>query len=300
MDYETILYQVSHNILTVTLNRPAKLNAFTRQMMLDLIDAIDRADADDDVRAVIITGAGRAFCAGADLSDGAAVFDFAKGDGVRDPGGPVKSTGEVDWSHDAVRDTAGQVTLRMFDCLKPIIAAINGPAVGAGATMPLAMDLRLASRNARFGYVFSRRGIVPEACSSWFLPRLVGISRALEWSLSGRVFDAEEALAGGLVRSLHEPDELMAAATAIAREMVDNCAPVSIAMIRQMYWKMLGAGHPMEAHKVDSKGVFARGRSSDATEGVVSFLEKRPPRFVDPVSSGMPPFFPWWKPRSYG
>jgi enoyl-CoA hydratase/carnithine racemase len=300
MDYETILYQVSHNILTVTLNRPAKLNAFTRQMMLDLIDAIDRADADDDVRAVIITGAGRAFCAGADLSDGAAVFDFAKGDNVRDPGGPVKSAGEVDWSHAAVRDTAGQVTLRMFDCLKPIIAAINGPAVGAGATMPLAMDIRLASHNARFGYVFSRRGIVPEACSSWFLPRLVGISRALEWSLSGRILDAEEALAGGLVRSLHEPDELMAAATAIAREMIDNCAPVSIAMIRQMYWKMLGADHPMEAHKIDSKGVFARGRSSDATEGVVSFLEKRPARFVDPVSSGMPTFFPWWKPRGYG
>lgn len=299
MDYETILYQVSHDILTVTLNRPAKLNAFTRQMMLELIDAIDRADADDDVRAIIITGAGRAFCAGADLSDGAAVFDFAKGDGVRDPGGPVQSTGEVDWSHAAVRDTAGQVTLRMFDCLKPIIAAINGPAVGAGATMPLAMDIRLASRNARFGYVFSRRGIVPEACSSWFLPRLVGISRALEWALSGRIFAAEEALAGGLVRSLHEPDELMPAATAIAREMVDNCAPVSIAMIRQMYWKMLGADHPMEAHKVDSKGVFARGRSSDATEGVVSFLEKRSPRFVDPVSSGMPPFFPWWKPRGY-
>jgi enoyl-CoA hydratase/carnithine racemase len=299
MDYETILYQVSHNILTVTLNRPAKLNAFTCQMMLELIDAIDRADADDDVRALIITGAGRAFCAGADLSDGAAVFDFAKRDGVRDPGGPVKSTGEVDWSHPAVRDTAGQVTLRMFDCLKPIIAAINGPAVGAGATMPLAMDIRLASRNARFGYVFSRRGIVPEACSSWFLPRLVGISRALEWSFSGRIFAAEEALAGGLVRSLHEPDELMAAATAIAREMVDNCAPVSIAMIRQMYWKMLGADHPMEAHKIDSKGVFARGRCSDATEGVVSFLEKRPPRFIDPVSSGMPPFFPWWKPRGY-
>lgn len=300
MDYETILYQVSHNILTVTLNRPAKLNAFTRQMMLDLIDAVDRADADDDVRAIVITGAGRAFCAGADLSEGAAVFDFAKGDSVRDPRGPVNSAGEVDWSHNAVRDTAGQVTLRMFDCLKPMIAAINGPAVGAGATMPLAMDIRLASRNARFGYVFSRRGIVPEACSSWFLPRLVGISRALEWSLSGRIFDAEEALAGGLVRSLHEPDELMTAATAIAREMVDNCAPVSIAMIRQMYWKMLGANHPMEAHKIDSKGVFARSRSGDATEGVVSFLEKRPPRFVDPVSCGMPPFFPWWKPRSYG
>jgi enoyl-CoA hydratase/carnithine racemase len=300
MTYQTIRYALADNILTITLNRPEKLNAFTSQMMLDLIDALDRADEDDDVRAIIVTGEGRAFCAGADISAGAATFDYAKNSNrAHDPGSPFGPSGEIDWTHEAIRDTAGRVTLRIFDCLKPVIGAINGPAVGAGATIPLAMDIRVASRTARFGYVFSRRGIVPEACSSWFLPRVVGISQALEWSLSGRVFDAEEALAGGLVRSLHEPNQLIAAATDIAREIVDNAAPVSAAMIRQMYWKMLGADHPIEAHKIDSRGVFARGRSSDAVEGVTSFMEKRRPRFLDAVSRAMPPFFPWWQNRRY-
>jgi enoyl-CoA hydratase/carnithine racemase len=300
MDYSTIRYEVAGKILTITLNRPEKLNAFTSQMMMDLLDAFDRADRDDAIGAIIVTGEGRAFCAGADLSAGAATFDYAKsGSRAHDPGSPVGADGEIDWSHPAIRDTAGQVTLRIFDCLKPVIGAINGPAVGAGATMPLAMDIRVASKTARFGYVFSRRGIVPEACSSWFLPRIVGISQALEWSLSGRVFDAEEALSGGLVRSLHEPEELLTVARTIAREIVDNAAPVSAALIRQMYWKMLGADHPMEAHKIDSRGVFARGRASDATEGVVSFLEKRKANFMDTVSRDMPAFFPWWRRRNY-
>jgi enoyl-CoA hydratase/carnithine racemase len=300
MTYQTIRYDVADNILTITLDRPQKLNAFTSQMMLDLLDAFDRADLDDAVRAIIVTGEGRAFCSGADLSAGAATFDYANSDSrAHDPGSPVGADGEIDWSHPAIRDTAGQVTLRIFDCLKPVIGAINGPAVGAGATMPLAMDIRIASQTARFGYVFSRRGIVPEGCSSWFLPRIVGISQALEWSLSGRVFDAQEALSAGLVRSLHEPECLLPAARQLACEIVDNAAPVSAALIRQMYWKMLGANHPMEAHKIDSRGVFARGRAADATEGVVSFLEKRKAHFTNTVSQDMPAFFPWWHSRNY-
>jgi enoyl-CoA hydratase/carnithine racemase len=300
MEYETIRYAVREHILTITLNRPEKLNAFSSRMMLDLIDAIDRADADDDVRAIIVTGEGRGFCAGADLSRGSGTFDLVDlADRAHKPGSPIGPDGKIDWRHDAIRDTAGRVTLRIFDCLKPVIGAINGAAVGAGATIPLAMDIRIASNTARFGYVFSRRGIVPEACSSWFLPRIVGISQALEWSLSGRVFSAQEALAGGLVRSLHEPDELMSAALGIAREIVDNAAPVSAALIRQMMWKMLGADHPMEAHRIDSMGVFARGRSADAAEGITSFLEKRPARFTDSLSTTMPPFYPWWTERTF-
>ena len=300
MAYETIKYEVADNILTITLNRPDKLNAFTGKMMAELIDAFDRADADDEVRAVIVTGEGRAFCAGADLSAGAATFDYEKRDDRPEKQGARRtSAGEIDWSDEAVRDGGGRVTLRIFDCTKPVIAAVNGPAVGIGVTMQLAMDIRLASENARFGFVFARRGIVPEACSSWFLPRIVGISQALEWTYSGRVFQADEALKGGLVKALYKPEELLPAARAIAREIAENCSPVSVALTRQMMWRMLGADHPMEAHKIDSRAIFARGASPDAKEGVVSFLEKRPAEFPGRVSKDMPSFYPWWQERKY-
>ncbi len=285
-----IATEVSEGILTITLDRPDKLNAFTGRMMFELLDAFDRADADDDIRVVIVTGAGRGFCAGADLSGGAETFNIeGKGDDV---GVAADETG-------VNRDGGGRVSLRIFECTKPVIAAINGPAVGVGATMTLPMDIRLASTAARFGFVFTRRGVVPEACSSWFLPRVVGIAQAQEWVMTGRVFDADEALAGGLVRSLHEPDELLPAARAIAREVVENTAPVSVALSRQMLWRMLGADHPMEAHKVDSRGIVARGASDDAREGVTSFLEKRPAAFPMRVSDGMPDFFPWWEERTF-
>jgi enoyl-CoA hydratase/carnithine racemase len=237
-----------------------------------VIEALDRADADDDVRAIVVTGAGRGFCAGADLGGGGGTFDSRD----RQDGDAVP------------RDGGGQVTLRIFDCLKPVIAAINGPAVGVGITMTLPMDVRIAAEGAKLGFVFSRRGIVPEACSSWFLPRIVGISQAMEWVATGRVFDAQEALRGGLVRSVHAPDELLPAAHAIAREIADNTAPVSVALGRRLLWNMLGADHPMAAHRADSKAMFARGQSDDAREGVQSFLEKRPAAFPDKVSSGLP------------
>ncbi len=295
MTYETIKYELADNILTITLNRPEKLNAFNATMMSELIDAFDRADADDNVRAIIVTGEGRAFCAGADLSSGADTFDR---DARR---GPVKrlANGEVDYSDPNARDGGGQVTLRIFKCLKPVIAAVNGPAVGIGVTMQLAMDIRIASENARFGFVFSQRGIVPEAASSWFLPRIVGISQALEWCYSGRVFPAPEALAGGLVARVTPADRLLPTARDLARSFIDKTAPVSIALIRQMMWRMMGADDPMEAHKVDSRGIYARGRSDDVREGVMSFLEKRPARFKDKVSSDMPSYFPWWSEREY-
>jgi enoyl-CoA hydratase/carnithine racemase len=251
------------------------------------------------VRVVIVTGEGRGFCAGADLSAGAKTFDYdARTDRPEKAGVPIKN-GEVEWSHEGVRDGGGRVTLRIYDSLKPVIAAVNGPAVGIGVTMQLPMDIRIASETARFGFVFARRGIVPEACSSWFLPRLVGISKAMEWCATGRVFDAKEALAAGLVSKVVKPEELLPAAHALAREIADNTAPVSVALTRQMLWRMLGADHPMEAHKIDSRGIFARGRQGDAKEGVVSFLEKRPANFPDKVSKDMPSYFPWWKPRSY-
>jgi len=300
MTYETLDYQVADHILTLTLNRPDKLNAFNAPMMNELIAAFDAADADDDVRAIIVTGAGRAFCAGADLSAGAKTFDFEKRDDRPDKQGvPRDAQGGVDWSHDSVRDGGGRVSLRIYECLKPVIAAINGPAVGIGATMLLPMDVRLASSAARIGFVFARRGITPEACSSWFLPRLVGISRALEWTYTGRLFPASEALAGGLVSAVHEPDALLPAARALAREIIEHAAPVSVALTRQMMWRMLGADHPMEAHRVDSRSIYARGSMADAKEGVTAFLEKRPAAFGDKVSTDMPAFFPWWKERRY-
>ena len=295
MAYETIKYEVADQILTITLNRPDKLNAFNATMMTELIDAFDKADADDNVRAIIVTGAGRGFCAGADLSSGGDTFDR---DAKR---GPAKrnADGKVDYSDPNIRDGGGQVTLRIFKCLKPVIGAINGAAVGIGVTMQLPMDIRIASVDARFGFVFSQRGIVPEAASSWFLPRIVGISQALEWCYSGRVFPADEALAGRLVSKVVPADELMTTARALARSFIDKTAPVSVALIRQMMWRMLGADDPMEAHKVDSRGIYARGRSDDVKEGVMSFLEKRPAQFRNKVSSDMPDYFPWWDERGY-
>lgn len=276
--FEHIRYGVEDRVATIELHRPDRLNAFTGTMMRELIAAFDLIDADDGVSAVIVTGSGRAFCAGADLGGGGGTFAGPElsedgGDGVR-------------------RDGGGTVSLRIFDCTKPVIAAINGPAVGVGITMTLPMDVRMASTDAKMGFVFVRRGIVPEACSSWFLPRIVGISRAQEWVATGRVFGAEEALAGGLVRSLHAPDRLLDDARALAREIADNAAPVSVALARRMLWRMLGAAHPMEAHRADSRGMQVRGRSADAAEGVTSFLEKRPPRFVDRVSDGLPDILP--------
>ena len=257
------------------------MNAFTGVLMPELLDVFDVIDADDAVRAVIVTGDGKAFCAGADLSSGAKTFD------------------DGDWSStsdDSVRrDGGGQVTLRIFACKKPVIAAINGAAVGIGATMTLPMDVRLASSAARIGFVFTRRGIVPEACSSWFLPRVVGISRAAEWVYTGRILSADEAASGGLVRTVYAPDELLPAARALAREIADNTSGVSVALSRQMLWRMLGADHPMQAHRVDSRAIQLRGRSADAHEGVTSFLEKRPAQFSDSVAESLPDVFPEWQ-----
>jgi enoyl-CoA hydratase/carnithine racemase len=295
--YEQIAVAVDAGIMVLTLNRPDKLNAFTARMMNEMIDVFTKVNADDAVGAIIVTGAGRAFCAGADLSAGAATFDATTNPARKErDAGPVDS---VDWSDERVRDGGGRVTLAIFECLKPVIAAVNGAAVGVGVTMQLPMDIRLASRDARFGFVFARRGIVPEAASSWFLPRLVGISKALEWCYSGKVFSAQEAYDAGLVSELLDGEELMARARQIAREIVDNTAPVSIALIRQMMWRGLGMDHPMEAHKIDSRGIYARGASADVREGVTSFLEKRPPHFPMKVSDGMPRYFPWWEEKKY-
>jgi len=286
--------EIAEGLLTITLDRPDRMNAFTFMMMHALVAAFDRADADDAVRAVIVTGAGKAFCAGADLSQGSATFDYAKNPGSGEDGGsPVRPDGTVDYTHPGVRDSGGQLTLRIFACKKPVIGAINGAAVGIGATMTLPMDFRLASEAARFGFVFARRGIVPEAASSWFLPRLVGIGQALDWCYSGRVFGADEALKGGLVRSLHAPDDLIAAARAFAHELTAHSAPVSVALTRAMLWRMLGAASPMDAHRLDSRLVWARGASEDAREGVASFLEKRDAVYANRVSTDVPHFSPW-------
>jgi enoyl-CoA hydratase/carnithine racemase len=291
MTYEQISTALRDNILTLTLNRPEKLNAFTRTMMNEMIDVFECANDNDEVRAIVVTGAGRAFCAGADLSAGAGTFNRSRSE----PG----SDAEIDLSDERFRDGGGRLTLAIYECLKPVIAAVNGPAVGVGATMLLAMDIRIASDDARFGFVFARRGIVPEACSSWFLPRLVGMSQALDWCYSGRVFDAQEALRSGLVKEVVKPEELLPRATALAAEIRDNAAPVSIALIRQMMWRLSALDHPMEAHKIDSRGIYARGKSADVREGVTAFLEKRVAKFPDKVSTDMPQFFPWWSGRTY-
>ncbi|TCO75599.1 crotonase/enoyl-CoA hydratase family protein [Chromatocurvus halotolerans] len=281
--FETITLVVDDGIATITLNRPDRMNAFTVTMMEELIAAFDQTDADDAVRAVIVTGAGLAFCAGADLSAGADSFDYEKQKG----NAPDPLASGIN------RDGGGMVALRLFRSLKPVIGAINGAAVGVGATLSLAMDIRLASETARYGFVFARRGIVPEAASSWFISRAVGLSTALEWCMSGRLVNADELEKRGLVRSVHAPEELYPAALALAREIADNTAPVSVAMTRQMLWRMAGAAHPMEAHQLDSRAVQARGASADAKEGVASFLEKRPAAYSNRVSVDMPDFFDW-------
>ena len=286
--FTQIIYDVADGIATITMHRPEKMNAFTNVMMREMCTAFDLVDADDTVRAVIVTGSGeRSFCAGADLTP--------------DSGGDVfASRSEVETlSDERVRDSGGRLTLRIFQCKKPVIGAINGAAVGIGATMQLAMDFRLASDTARFGFVFARRGIVPEAASSWFLPRLVGMQQALEWCMTGRVFDAGEALKGGLVRSVHAPTDLLEAALALAREIADNTAPVSIALTRAMLWRLSAADHPMAAHAIDSRAIYRRARSGDAKEGIASFLEKRSPVYPDKVSTDLPDFFPWWDEPAY-
>jgi enoyl-CoA hydratase/carnithine racemase len=282
MPYETLTTQLDQRTLTVTLNRPERLNALTEQMLRDLLQVFDEIDRNDEIRVAIVTGAGRAFCAGADLGSGGGTFDHSQQEEAREH-----------------RDGGGLGSLRIFECKKPVIAAINGAAVGVGVTLTLPMDVRIASETAKFGFVFARRGIVPEACSSWFLPRLVGISQAMEWVATGRVFGAQEALAGGLVSRVVPPDQLLPIARALAAEIAENTSAVSVALSRQLMWRMLGADHPMEAHKLDSRAIYAMGQSPDGYEGVTSFLEKRPARFSMKVSSDMPAFFPWWKPRKF-
>ncbi len=277
-----VAYSSGDGIATIRLNRPEKLNAVDAGMIAALVAAVDRAEADDAVRAIVIAGNGRIFCAGADMSAGDKTFDYDNQDGAADRS-PVRADGSIDYADPGVRDGAGLLTLRLYRCHKPVIGAIHGAAVGVGVTMTLAMDVRLAAEGTRFGFVFTQRGIVPEGASSWFLPRIVGLPTALDWCLSGRMIPAEEALAKGLVRSLHRPEELLAAATEYARDLVANTAPVSVALTRQMLWRLAGAEHPMEAHRMDSRGVYARGRTDDAREGVASFLEKRAPLF--PVAS---------------
>ncbi len=292
MEFTQILYDVKDKVATITLNRPDKLNAFTGIMLNEMVQAFDLADADDDVRAMVVTGAGRGFCAGADLSSGGDTFARSNAEAGSTPSEP-------DWSDPKYRDGGGILGLRIFNSLKPVIGAINGPSVGIGSTMQLPMDIRIASDKAKFGFVFARRGIVPEACSSYFLPRIVGISQAVEWAYSGRVFDAKEALKGGLVKEVVPHDDLLPRAYEIAREIAQNTSPLSVTLIRQMMWRMLGADHPMEAHKIESRGVLATGRGPDAAEGVTSFLEKRPANYQSKISTDLPSYFPWWDEPDY-
>ena len=282
MDFKNILLEQRENIAVLFLNRPNKLNAFTFSMMEEIIGALDSLEVDDSVHAVIITGKGRAFCAGADLSSGQDTFN---------PSFDDFAVQESDFR----RDSGGILTLRMYKFLKPIVVACNGPAVGIGASMQLAADIRLASDQARFGFVFNNRGIVPDACSSWFLPKIVGISRALELTYSGRIIDAQEALQLNLVSSIHDSENLLSNAVDITKKMVQNSAPVSISLTRQMLWRSLESSGPYDAHVIESKAIDSRGASEDAKEGVSSFLEKRPAEFKNKVSSDMPEFFPWWE-----
>jgi len=284
MSYQEIKYEINDNILIITLNRPKKLNAFTRLMLDELLDALERADKDDDVKAIIFTGSGRGFCAGADLSMGADSFNADKRD---------------DRASGLNRDGGGILTLRLYECLKPVIGAINGPAVGVGSTMLLPMDIRLASESARFGFVFARRGIVPEACSSWFLPRIVGISKALEWCYGGRIIPADEALKNNLISEILADNLLIDRAKEVATQLTQQSSSVSIGLTRQMMWKMLGAEHPMSAHKIDSRAVYYLGQSLDAQEGVKSFLEKREADFKNQISADLPSFFPWWEKQTF-
>ena len=286
MDYREIRYDVDNGVATLTFDRPEKLNPFTERMKDELLHAFDRVDADDAVRVLVVTGAGRGFCAGADLSSGVTTFDADAQDSLIPDG--------EDW-----RDSGGVVTLRIFDLIKPVLAAINGPAIGIGATMTLAMDVRLMSETARYGFPFGRLGVVPEACSSWFLPRLVGISKAMEWVATGRIFDAQEARDADLVRSLHAPDELLPATYALAREIADNTSAVSVAMARQMMWKGMAADHPMKMHRVESKAFLAMGRSDDCKAGLEAFFARRPAEFPLKPSTDMPEVYPWWRLRAF-
>ena len=282
MDYKTILVEQRDNIAVLFLNRPNKLNAFTFSMMEEIISALDSLEANDSIHAVIITGKGRDFCAGADLSSGQETFN---------PSFDDFAVQESDFR----RDSGGILTLRMYKFLKPIVVACNGPAVGIGASMQLAADIRLASDQARFGFVFNNRGIVPDACSSWFLPKIVGIANALELTYSGRIIDATEALKLNLVSSVHDSESLLTDAVNITKKMIQNSAPVSISLTRQMLWRSLESSGPYDAHVIESKAIDSRGASEDAKEGVSSFLEKRPAKFKNKVSSDMPKFFPWWE-----
>lgn len=283
-DFESLKTSLKNKILTVSFDRPDKMNTFSGQMLKDILEVLDAAEKNDEIRAVIFTGSGKAFCAGADLSSGEDTFDMS------DKG---KSQVEVK------RDTGGILTLRLFDFKKPLIAAINGAAVGVGVTMTLPMDVRICSDEAKFGFVFAKRGIVPEACSSWFLPRIVGISNALQWCLSGKIFMPEEALIKGLVTEITPADKLLERAEEIAADFVEATSSLSVTLIRQMLWKMLGADHPMEAHKIDSRGVYSLGKTGEATEGVMSFLEKREPNFPGKVSKDLPEFYPWWEEKEF-
>jgi len=280
-DFTQFTFEIDKGVAVVAFNRPEKMNTFNPVMMTEMIKLFDLTDKDDAIRAVVITGSGKAFCAGADLSNGADTFNYQKRDNTKEI-----ITGGVR------RDGGGRLTLRIFESLKPVIAACNGAAVGVGVTMQLAMDFRLASTAARYGFVFARRGIVPEACSSWFLPRLVGVPTALEWIYSGRVFDAQEALDKGLVQSIHAPEDLLPAAKELAHRITEKSAPVSVAVSRQMVWRMLGAEHPMMAHRVDSRGIQTRGASADVREGITAFKEKRDAHFPNTVSADFPDIFP--------
>jgi enoyl-CoA hydratase/carnithine racemase len=273
---ENFICTIENNILTIAINRPERLNALTEAAINEFIGILDLADQNDGVKAIIVTGTGRGFCAGADLEKGGDTFADSQ-------------TPESEY-----RDWGGRLTLRIYEMKKPMIGAINGPAVGVGITMTLPMDIRIASTNAKVGFVFTRRGIAPEACSGWFLPRVVGISKAAEWTLTGRILSMQEALSGGLVSQVVEPDELLPTAVSIAREIVENTSSISVALTRQLLWRMLGADHPMESHLIESKMIQWLGSQGDAKEGVSSFLEKRAPQFKMKVSEDMPPFYPWW------
>jgi enoyl-CoA hydratase/carnithine racemase len=290
VSYTDIAYDVADGIATITLDRPDRLNAFTPRMCEQLLDAFDRIDADDDVRVAVVTGRGWGFSPGPGLAPAGATFDRSAANAPQE--GSTPGPAADDTPH---RDEGGLVSLRIFQSTKPTIAAFNGPAVGVGVTMTLPMDIRLASESAKFGFVFARRGVVPEAASSWFLPRLVGISQAVEWVLTGRVFGPDEALAGGLVRSVHSDDELLPAAYALAREIADNTSAAAVALSRAMLWRMLGESHPMAAHRIDSRAIDYMGASADAREGVESFLEKRQATFTMRPSRDLPDWFPWWK-----
>ena len=283
-NYETLDTTRDKKVLTIQFTRPEKMNTFSGQMLKDIMEVLDDAEKDDEVRAVIFTGSGKAFCAGADLSSGEDTFDMSD---------------RQKKDQNVQRDTGGVLTLRLFDFKKPLIAAINGAAVGVGVTMTLPMDIRICSDKAKFGFVFAKRGIVPEACSSWFLPKIVGISNALQWCLSGKIFQPTEALEKGLITEITSEEDLLKRAKEIASDFVDSTSSLSVTLIRQMLWKMLGADHPMEAHKVDSRGVYFLGKTGEASEGVLSFLEKRDPNFPGKVSKDLPEFYPWWTEKDF-